>query len=293
MAKVRRARIERGRFVAPELAGKVAVVTGGGGGLGAALAGVFAGNGAAVALLDIDEEAAKEKAVAIAGHYDVATVALGVDVGDQVSIAEAAAHVERSLGGCDILCANVGVQQFGAIDRLTEDDWAFVLNVNVLGTIRTVRSFLPLIRAREGWRRILITSSVSALAPSVRMAAYQTSKFAVMGFGETLRLELAPEGIGVTVLFPAGMLTGHLQSSEAARPSALTETGAAEDDLTEMLARMPLTADDLTTADQAVRSVLEDLEADVPYSVTHGTVRVSYTLRRIALEAALDRMEKS
>jgi NAD(P)-dependent dehydrogenase (short-subunit alcohol dehydrogenase family) len=279
--------------VAPELAGKVAVITGGGGGLGAALGGLFAGNGAAVALLDIDENEAKEKAVAIAGEYDVASTAFGVDVGDPASILDAAAHVERSLGGCDILCANVGVQQFGAIDRLTEDDWAFVLNVNVLGTIRTVRSFLPLLRAREGWRRILVTASVSALAPSVRMAAYQTSKFAVMGFAETLRLELAPEGIGVTILFPAGMVTGHLQSSAAARPPALPETGAAEDDLSEMLAHMPMTADDLTTPEQAVRNVLEDLEADLPYSVTHGTVRVPYTQRRIALEAALNRMENS
>jgi NAD(P)-dependent dehydrogenase (short-subunit alcohol dehydrogenase family) len=269
------------------------VVTGGGGGLGAALGGVFAGAGASVALLDIDESAAREKAVARAGEYDVPTTALQVDVGDPDSIQDAAEHVARSLGGCDILCANVGVQQFGAIDQLTDDDWNWVLNVNVLGTIRTVRVFLPLIRQREGWRRILLTSSVSALAPAVRMAAYQTSKFAVMGFGETLRRELAPEGIGVTVLFPAGMLTGHLQSSEAARPSELIATGAREEDLSEMLADMPMGPDDLTTPEHAVRNVLQDLDNDVPFSVTHGSVCTPYTLRREAIEAALERMERS
>jgi NAD(P)-dependent dehydrogenase (short-subunit alcohol dehydrogenase family) len=276
----------------PELSGKVAVVTGGGGGLGSALGRVFAQAGASIALLDIDEEAAKEKARALAGTFDVPTTALRVDVGDTASLEAAALHVERSLGGCDILCANVGVQQFGSIDSLTEDDWTWVLNVNVLGTVRTVRTFLPLIRQRSGWRRIVLTSSVSALAPAVRMAAYQTSKFAVMGFGETLRRELAEEGIGVTVLFPAGMTTGHLQSSEAARPSTLPDTGARDDDLSQMLADMPMAPEDLTTPEDAVRNLLEDLDNDVPYSVTHGTVRASYNQRRDALESALDRIER-
>lgn len=279
--------------MAPELAGKVAVITGGGGGLGAALGRAFAQAGASVALLDIDEAAAKNKAVALAGEFDVPTTALVVDVGDGASIDAAARHVERSLGGCDVLCANVGVQQFGAIDSLTDDDWSWVLNVNVLGTVRTVRSFLPLIRRRSGWRRIVLTSSVSALAPAVRMAAYQTSKFAVMGFGETLRRELAGEGIGVTVLFPAGMVTGHLQSSAAARPSELADSGARDDDLSEMLADMPMSPEDLATPEHAVRNLLRDLDLNVPYSVTHGTVRSAYTQRRDDLEAAFDRKEQS
>lgn len=273
--------------MAPELAGRVAVVTGGGGGLGAALGGVFAAAGASVALLDVDEAAAKEKAVALAGEYDVPTTALRVDVGDTTSVHHAAEQVVSSLGGCDIVCANVGVQQFGAIDQLTEDDWNWVLNVNVLGTIRTVRAFLPLIRQRQGWRRVLLTSSVSALAPAVRMAAYQTSKFAVMGFGETLRRELGPEGIGVTVLFPAGMLTGHLQNSEAARPAELTATGAREEDLTEMLADMPMGPGPDDRARRPQRA------AGSRRRRPHGSVRTPYTERRHAIDAALERMERS
>lgn len=203
---------------APELSGKVAVVTGGGGGLGAALGATFARQGMAVALLDIDEAAAEERATALGSEFDVPTTAWRVDVGDAGSMEEAGAHVRSTLGGCDVLCANVGVRQFGALDRLTEQDWEWVLNVNVLGTIRTVRSFLPLMRAAQGWRRIVLTASSCVLAPSVRMGVYQTSKFAVAGFGETLRAELAPEGIGVTVLFPAGMMTGHLDSSTGRDP---------------------------------------------------------------------------
>ena len=125
------------------------------------------------------------------------------------------------------------------------------------------------------------------------MGAYQTSKFAVTGFGETLRAELAPEGIGVTVLFPAGMTTGHLDSSARARPAQLTETGAEEDDLSEMMAYTPMTAEDVATPEHAVRNLMADLLDDEPYSVTHGTLRSLYTRRRDAMEAALDRMDAS
>jgi NAD(P)-dependent dehydrogenase (short-subunit alcohol dehydrogenase family) len=183
--------------------------------------------------------------------------------------------------------------EFGAIDRLTEDDWQWVLNVNVLGAVRTVREFLPLLRARSGWRRIVLTASSSVVAPSVRMAAYQTSKFAVMGFGETLRAELAGEGIGVTVLFPGGMITRHLESSAAARPADLAATGAGDDDLTAMLAHTPMEEGDVVMPEHAIRNLLDDLRADEPYCMTHGSHRPVYEARRAAMDAAFDRMEGS
>lgn len=275
------------------LAGKVTVITGGGGGLGAALARVFAAQGSAIAALDIDTAAAEATARRIHDELGVPTTAARVDVGDTASVSAAAEHVGTALGRCDVLCANVGVQQFGAIDRLTEHDWEWVLDVNVLGTVRTVRAFLPMIRAHEGWRRILLTSSSSVLAPGVRMGAYQTSKFAVTGFGETLREELAPEQIGVTVLFPHGMTTRHLESSADARPAHLDATGAAADDLEAMLAHRPMSEEDVASPEHAVRNLWRDLVDDVPYSVTHGAFRPSYELRRDAMDAAFDRMEGS
>lgn len=273
--------------------GQVAVITGGGSGLGAAMGHAFAAAGAGVAVLDIDASAAEASAQAIVAQHSVPTCALRMDVGDAASVAAAAGDVESALGGCDILCANVGVQQFGAIDTLTDDDWRFVLDVNVLGTVRTVRAFLPQIRARQGWRRIVLTASLSVLAPAVRMAAYQTSKFAVMGFGETLREELASEGIGVTVMFPGGMITRHLETSAQARPTALTATGARDDDLITMLAHRPVGEADVVMPEHAIRNLLDDLDANEPYVVTHGSVRADYAERRDAMERALDRMESS
>jgi NAD(P)-dependent dehydrogenase (short-subunit alcohol dehydrogenase family) len=276
-----------------EFRGKIAVVTGGGGGLGRALARTFASTGMDVAVLDIDTPAAEATAAAIADELGVRTTAARVDVGDSESVADAAWLVREALGGCDVLCANVGVQQFGSIDRLTEHDWEWVLGVNVLGTVRTVREFLPMIRERAGWRRIVITASSSVLAPGVRMAAYQTSKFAVTGFGETLREELAPEGIGVTTLFPGGMVTRHLASSAQARPAHLDATGTTDDDLTAMLEHRPLADGDVVMPEHAIRNLLGDLMADAPYSITHGSFRPWYEQRRDAMEAAFDRMEAS
>jgi NAD(P)-dependent dehydrogenase (short-subunit alcohol dehydrogenase family) len=282
-----------GNATKEDLTGKVAVITGGGSGLGAAMGRTFAAAGMAVAALDIDETSAQTVASELAETFGVPSTAARVDVGDNSSVAEGARHVAATLGGCDLLCSNVGVQQFGAIDRLTEDDWQWVLNINVLGTVRTVGEFLPLLRVRSGWRRIVLTASSSVLAPSIRMGAYQTSKFAVMGFGETLREELAEEGIGVTVLFPGGMMTRHLETSASARPADLTATGAQDDDLTAMLAHSPMADGDVVTPEDAVRNLLADLLADEPYSLTHGSHRPVYNQRRDAMDAAFDRMETS
>jgi NAD(P)-dependent dehydrogenase (short-subunit alcohol dehydrogenase family) len=276
-----------------DLQGRNAVVTGAGSGLGAALARMLADAGANVALLDIDAEAAAAKAATIADEVGVTTTSARVDVGDTASVVTAAEHVRVTLGGCDILCSNVGVQQFGAIDKLTEQDWEWVLDVNVLGTVRTVREFLPMLRSGSGFRRIVFTASSSVLAPSVRLAAYQTSTFAVLGFAESLREELAGDDIGITVLFPGGMTTRHLESSVEARPPALGASLLDMADVEAMVAHQPMGDGDLATPEHAIRNLLADLEAGEPYVLTHGSYRPSYEQRRAALDAAFDRMEAS
>jgi len=275
------------------LQGRNALITGASSGIGQAIAIRFAEEGANVALLDIDEVGAEANATAISDEFGVTTTSARVDVGDAASVAAAAAHVRATLGGCDILCSNVGVQQFGAIDKLTEQDWEWVLNVNVMGTVRTVREFLPMLRAGSGFRRIVFTASSSVLIPSVRLGAYQTSKFAVMGFAESLREELAGEDIGVTIVFPGGMMTRHLESSGLARPTELGESVLEMSDVEAMMAHQPMGDGDLATPEHAIRNLLADLEAGEPYTLTHGSYRPLYEQRRDAMDAAFDRMESS
>ena len=133
-----------------ELTGRTAVVTGAGSGLGAAMARAFADAGADVAAARHRRGRRRDQRVHDRGrgrrHDHVGALRRGRHrVGGRPPPNTCAS----TLGGCDILCSNVGVQQFGAIDKLTEQDWQWVLNVNVLGTVRTVREFLPMLRARQ------------------------------------------------------------------------------------------------------------------------------------------------
>ena len=115
-----------------EYTGKTAVITGAGSGLGAAMAALFAGAGANVVLLDMDGERAEAQAAELRAK-GADCMAMRVDAADMASLQAAADAVRQKYGAAHVLCANVGVQQFGALDRLTEDDWRWVLGVNVAG----------------------------------------------------------------------------------------------------------------------------------------------------------------
>lgn len=269
----------------------IAVVTGAGSGLGASMVDRFVSQGMSIVALDIDGERAEQKAASIRATGGKA-IAMRVDVADRTSLEAAANATHEAFGGCTVLCANVGVQQFGAIDRLTDQDWRWVLDVNILGLVNTVNAFLPLLRKQSGNRHIVVTASSSVLDPGVRMGAYITSKFAVTGYGESLRLELAAEGIGVSILFPAGMITRHLESSVLARPAELGPVEMRRDDIEAMKAsRKTLTSSEVVTAEHATRNLLAELAANERYIITHGNYRDSITERCDELLRAFERAQ--
>ena len=246
----------------------VAVVTGGGSGFGRAIGERCAAEGFSVALLDIDGDRASAEALSLATRHGVSSVGLPVDVGDPKEVERAAATVAEELGGADLVFSNVGVQQIGALERFGDEAWAWMLDVNVIGSARVARSFLPLLR-RSLRPRLAFTASSSVLAPASRLAAYQASKFAVLGLAETLRVELAGEGIGVSVIFPSGMITRHLESSLAARPAAVTGEIAQAEDTEALIASSPFISQ-VATAEDAARDVVDEVLAGEPYIVTHG-----------------------
>ena len=271
--------------------GGVAVVTGAGSGLGRAMAERFAGAGMTIVALDIDEARANETAQSIRDAGGSA-IALRVDVADRASL-EAAAAAAQEFGGCTVLCANVGVQQFGAADKLTEQDWRWVLDVNVMGVIHTVNAFLPLLRQATGHRHIVVTASSASLTPGVRMGAYTTSKYAVMGYAETLRMELAEEDIGVSILLPSGMITRHLESSALARPVELGKSELRREDIDVMMASRKMdTANHVATAEHATRHLLADLAANARYIITHGQYRDSLEANHAEILRAHDRAQE-
>ncbi len=249
----------------------------------------FAAAGMQVFALDIDGERAEATARNLR-QQGAEAHAIQVDVADRVALMSAAERVESLAGACSVLCANVGVQQFGAIDALTENDWRWVLEVNVMGVVQTVNAFLPLLRKAGSPRRIVITSSNAAYAPGIRMGAYTTSKYAVTGYAETLRMELAEEDIGVSILFPAGMATRHLESSRLARPAERGPSELRREDIEAMLQSRDIALEgQVASADHATRHLLEDLALNRRYIITHGDCRRTIVGNLEELLAAQDR----
>jgi NAD(P)-dependent dehydrogenase (short-subunit alcohol dehydrogenase family) len=247
----------------------VAVITGGASGFGRALADRCAALGYAVALLDHDGDRAVGEADALATHRRVRAVGVRTDVANADDVTAAAAAVADELGGADLVFSNVGVQQIGRLEGFSDEAWKWMLDVNVIGAARVARSFLPLLRASAA-PHLAFTASSSVLVPASRLAAYQASKFAVLGLAETLRLELADDGIAVSVIFPSGMMTRHLESSLAARPGTLAEPIAPDADMEAMIASNPGFVRDVVTAEEAARSVVDGVLAGERYIVTHG-----------------------
>jgi NAD(P)-dependent dehydrogenase (short-subunit alcohol dehydrogenase family) len=270
--------------------GGVVVVTGGASGFGRALGDRCASLGYSVALLDIDGDRAMDEAAALARVHGVRTTGRRTDVGDGADIDAAAAAVAQALGDADVVFSNVGVQQMGALEGLSDAAWAWVLDVNVVGAARVVRSFLPQLRRSRG--RIAFTASSSVLVPAAHLAAYQASKFAVLGLAETLRVELADDAIGVSVVFPSAMLTRHLESSLAARPEGIDGEIASDADVEAvMTSNRSITS--AATPENAAQVVIDEVLAGEPYVVTHGDLVQSLLdqqdLVRRAAERARDR----
>lgn len=273
-----------------EYSGRTVVVTGAGSGLGAAMASLFAEAGANVALLDIDGDRAEANAAALRQRGTKA-ISARIDVADPASLEAAAAAVKASFGSCHVVCANVGVQQFGAIEALTVNDWNWVLSANVVGVANTIQAFLPLVRAASGPRHFVLTASSSVFVPGVRLGAYVASKHAVVGLGEVLRLELADEGIGVTLFYPAGMSTRHLESSRLARPAELGESLLKQEDVQAMLATREFdSASAVATPEHAVRNLLTDLRDNRAHVISHGDYKDVVVKRQAEVIASIDRM---
>jgi NAD(P)-dependent dehydrogenase (short-subunit alcohol dehydrogenase family) len=264
---------------------QVAVITGGASGFGRALGAECARRAMRVVLLDRDGARAHDEATALASAHHVEAFGMEVDVAQYADVSAAAEAVRERFGRADIVVSNVGVQLFGAVERLTDEEWQWVLDVNVVGAARTARAFLPLLREVPAGR-LAFTSSSSVLAPGARMGVYQASKFALWGLAESLRLELADERVAVSVIFPSGMVSRHLESSTAAQPDHLRRDIGAPDDFDAMIASNPDLARDVTTPEDAARDVIDAVLAGQRYVVTHGDVVAAVESRNQELRRA-------
>jgi len=190
---------------------KRVLVTGAGSGIGRAIALELAHRGSHPWLLDIDE--AKLGSVATeARRCGVDVAARRCDLRHEDEIRSVVEEVLSAWRGIDILVNNAGILWYGATEKISDQQWNELLAVNLAAPIALTRLFLPsLLQLREA--HVLNVCSLYGLVPKRRLAAYQTAKFGLVGFSQSLRLEYGPGGLGITVLCPGLVQTDLIASA--------------------------------------------------------------------------------
>jgi short-subunit dehydrogenase len=217
---------------------KVCLVTGAAGGIGAALALALARRRCALALLDKDADGlARIAALAAgAGAADVSTWVVDLsDGGDRTDLAQ---RVVSRHGGVDLLVNNAGVALVGEFAEIGMPDFDWVLEVNLHAVVRLTKAFLPSLLHRPGSHIVVVSSLFGLIAPAGQVA-YATSKFAVRGFGEALRHELAGRDVGVTVVHPGGVRTNIAANARIGPPDPDGALAARAKAFTERALTMP------------------------------------------------------
>ncbi|HWH19101.1 MAG TPA: SDR family NAD(P)-dependent oxidoreductase [Solirubrobacterales bacterium] len=204
--------------MAGKLDGRVTLVTGAGSGLGLASARRLAAEGAVVACLDRDGEAAERAAESCAGG----AIALVADITDSAAMEAAVERVEADLGALEIVLANAGIQGEGSAHELSPERWGRVIGVNLTGQFLTVRAALgPMVERRRG--SIVLTASIAGLAGQPGLAAYAAAKGGVIALTRQLAIDYGRYGIRVNCICPGTVLTPLVRSAYEARGGGIDE----------------------------------------------------------------------
>lgn len=205
------------------LTGKVAFITGGASGIGLGMARAFLEQGMKISIADWSDEYIARAREQFAGNADVHFVK--TNVAERDSVRAAAEETLAAFGKIHVLCNNAGVNGGGTAASENFEEWDRALSVNLGGVINGTKIIVPIIRKQGEGGHVVNTSSMAGMVPLPGLAAYSTAKYAVRGFSESLRMQLAKDAIGVSCLFPGATRTAMVPLPED-NPGQIEEEGA-------------------------------------------------------------------
>ncbi len=258
----------------------VSFITGGAAGIGFAIAGALAGRGAKIMLADINQDKLDEAAAALtASGADVATILC--DVADEAQVRAAAKATIDRFGKVHIVVNNAGVALGGAPGEIAMEDWRWIVDINLIGVAHGVEIFTPLIQSHGEGGYFINTASMAGHGAAAGMAPYHATKFAVVGYSEALKQELAPSNIGVSVLCPAWVKT-NIHRSALDKP-----TGGRDESDPQFKAMEAVIDAGLDPADVAEWTA-QCVEADRLYIFTHPEFAAGIDYRHEMIKADYD-----
>jgi short-subunit dehydrogenase len=253
-------------------AGGTAVVTGAASGIGAALAAQLAGRGSNLVLVDRDKERLDGVAADVRRDHPQLTVdTYVVDLADDAATDEAAEALAAAHPGTTLLVNNAGVALGGRLDQVTLEEFDWVMTVNFRSVVRLTHAFLPALKAHPGAHLVNVSSVFGIFAPAGQ-AAYSASKFAVRGFSEAVRHELAENAVGVTVVHPGGIKTRIAESARTGSGVSVEEYEQGRKQFTKLLTMPP---------EAAAAQIVEAIEKRRPRLLIGWSAKVPDVLVRL------------
>ena len=193
---------------------KLCLVTGATGGIGAATCRALADRGARLILTDLDQTSLNELAAELKGRGVDVPIVLAVDLTDASKVKEFAAQVHEKVGSIDLIFNVAGISIWGSIERLQEEHWRRLIDINLMGPVNVLSAFVPpMIKARRGGH-IVNVSSAAGIFGLPWHAGYSASKFGLRGISEVLRFDLRKHRIGVSLVCPGAVATPLVETLE-------------------------------------------------------------------------------
>lgn len=267
-----------------DIQGRVAFVTGGASGLGLSMARIFLKRGASVMLADRDAEGL-ERAVAELSSDTNQVASVVCDVADASEIEKAAQATIDHFGKVHIVANNAGVGLGGQPGEIPLQDWRWIVDINLMGVVHGVEVFAPLIQSHGEGGHIINTGSMAGHVAPGGMGPYNATKYAVVGYSESLKAELMPHNIGVSVLCP-GWVRTNIHTTGLGRPSGGPTLEEAKDD--PQFQEMDAVIKGGLDPDQVAEWVADCVEANRLYIFTHEIMKMGIDMKYAQIQADYD-----